>query len=388
MAIPRYRSAEVWPLLSAGFRPFFLVAGLWAVIAMAGWLLVLQEIIEIPTAFTPVTWHSHELLFGYVAATIAGFLLTAIPNWTGRMPLQGWPLGSLVLLWMAGRIAVVFSAWTGPVVAAAADISFLVAFAMVIGREIVAGRNWRNLPVVAAVSLLAVANALIHAGTLGGTAWEVVGMRLALAIVIMLISLVGGRIIPSFTANWLRRRQAKTLPSPFGSFDQATLAISAAALAIWVAAGLNLLAGTALILAALAQAVRLVRWRGADTRSEPLLWILHLGYAWLPLGFALLGLTLWVPSIGTSAIHAFTAGAMGTMTLAVMTRASLGHSKRELTAGNGTTAIYLLALLAGLSRVIASAFGAYAALILLAAVAWIAAFTLFIALYLPLYVRR
>jgi uncharacterized protein involved in response to NO len=389
MAIPRYRSAEAWPLLSAGFRPFFLAAGLWACLSMAVWILMLRGVVELPSVFGPVAWHFHELLFGFVAAAIAGFLLTAIPNWTGRLPLQGWPLGSLVLLWMLGRAAVACSALVGPLLATLADLAFLVVFAAVVGREIVAGRNWRNLPVLVALALLIAANAMIHAGAFDDPDWEAAGKRLAVSVAVMLISLIGGRIIPSFTTNWLRKRDADSLPAAFGHFDRATLAITILALAAWVIADLNDVSGAVLIVAAAAHAFRLARWRGDATTREPLLWILHLGYAWLPAGLLLLGSAAWMPSLATTALHALTVGAMGTMILAVMTRASLGHTKRALTAGHGTLAVYVLILAAAVARVVAPFLGTgYAPALDLAGSAWIAAFALFVALYLPLYVRR
>ena len=389
MAIPRYKSTEAWPPLSAGFRPFFLAAGLWACVSMALWIAILMGVVDLPTAFGPVAWHYHELLFGFVAAAIAGFLLTAIPNWTGRLPLQGWPLGILVLLWAFGRIAVAYSAWIGPALAMAVDLSFLIVFAAVIGREIVAGRNWRNLPVLAAVSLLIAANAMIHAGAFENATLEDAGKRLSVSIVVMLISLIGGRIIPSFTTNWLRRRQVDDLPVPFDRFDGATLGISVAALAIWTVVDLNVFSGAALIIAAGVHGVRLVRWRGMATVAEPLLWILHIGYAWLPIGLFLLGAAAWMPSLAAVSIHALTLGGMGTMILAVMTRASLGHSKREMTAGNGTLAVYVLVLLSAVLRLAAPFLdGGHALALDLAGGAWIAAFALFVVLYGPLYVRR
>ena len=164
--------------------------------------------------------------------------------------------------------------------------------------------------------------------------------------------------------------------------------MSALALAGWVILGPDPVSGGALILAAVAHAVRLARWQGGATRAEPLLWILHLGYAWLPIGLFLLGCTAWIPSLGTSALHALTAGAMGTMILAVMTRATLGHTNRELTADWGTLAVYVLILLATVARIVAPFLGTdYMLALGIAGVAWIAAFALFVALYLPLFVR-
>jgi uncharacterized protein involved in response to NO len=389
MVIPRYRSTDTPTLFSAGFRPFFLAAGLWACMSMLVWVLMLRGAVELPTAFDPVTWHFHELLFGFVAAAIGGFLLTAIPNWTGRLPLQGWPLATLALLWLAGRVAVSVSALTGIAVAAAIDLAFLATLLAVVLREIVAGRNWRNLPVTIALALLVVANALIHAGMADDFAWTEVGKRLAIAVVVMLISLIGGRIVPSFTANWLRRRQSPALPVAFNGFDKGTLGLSAVALASWIVFDLTVATGLLLIAAALAHTVRLVRWRGDATTAEPLLWILHVAYAWIPIGLALLGIAAWMPSLATTALHALTAGAMGTMILAVMTRATLGHSGRALSAGKGTLAVYLFVLIATLARIIAPFLDAgYSPALDLAGTAWIAAFALFVALYLPLYVRR
>lgn len=356
---------------------------------MLVWVLMLRGAVELPTAFDPITWHYHELLFGFVAAAIAGFLLTAIPNWTGRLPLQGGPLATLVSLWVIGRAAIAMSAWTGPYVAAVADIAFLAALFAVVVREIVAGRNWRNLPILIALASLNTANVLIHMGASADMDWTDVGKRLAIATVILLISLIGGRIIPSFTTNWLRRRNAASFPAAFGLFDKATMALSLLAFAGWVVFDLTPTMGALLVVAAIAHAIRLFRWRGLATLPEPLVWILHVAYAWVPIGLALLGLSAWMPDLATTAIHALTAGAIGTMILAVMTRASLGHSKRELTAGMGTVAVYLLVLIAATVRIAAPFLETgYSAALDLAGGAWVAAFALFVALYLPLYIRR
>jgi uncharacterized protein involved in response to NO len=355
---------------------------------MGVWIPLLAGGISLPSAFDPVTWHFHELLFGFVGAAMAGFLLTAIPNWTGRLPLEGWPLAALVLLWAAGRAAVAFGAALG-MAAAVIDVSFLAVFGAIVAREIIAGRNWRNAPVVAAITLLVVANAMLHAGVLGIGPTGDAGKRLAISVVVMLISLIGGRIIPSFTGNWLRRRGSEALPAPFDRSDKAALAMSVLALSMWVILDLNAATGVVLILAALAHALRLARWRGAATRSEPLLWILHFGYAWVPVGLGLLGTSAWKADLTTSAIHGLTVGAMGTMILAVMTRASLGHTGAPLTADRGTVIVYLLVLIAAVLRMAAPVFPAiYMPLLDAAAAAWIAGFALFTVLYLPRYVRK
>jgi uncharacterized protein involved in response to NO len=376
--IPRYRPFEGPALLRQGFRPFFLGAGLWALAAMTLWVAALQGYVALPTAFGPVAWHVHEMLFGFVVAAIAGFLLTAIPNWTGRMPLQGLPLALLVVVWLAGRLAVFGSEAIGAGTAAVLDLAFLALLLGVVLREILAGRNWRNLPMPVALAGLLAANALTHADAVGIAATGPLGQRLGIGIVILLISLVGGRIIPSFTLNWLKNRGEARLPARFGAPDRVALGLLAAALAAWVVAPESRVAGAAMIGAGLA-ALSLARWCGHLTLVEPLVWSLHLGYVWVPIGLLLTGLSVLVPDMPQIAgLHALTAGAMGGMTLAVMTRATLGHTGRPLIADRWTAAAYLLVAAAAALRVAApfSADG-YLALLWAAGLAWCAAFGLF-----------
>ena len=224
--IPRYRPFHGPALLRQGFRPFFLGAGVWALAAMLLWIGALQGYLTLPTAFDPVGWHAHEMIFGFVAAAVAGFLLTAIPNWTGRMPLQGIPLGLLFAVWLAGRLAVCGSAWIGAAVAAALDLSFLGLLLGVVLREILAGRNWRNLPMPIALGGLLAANALTHADAVGIAATGPLGQRLGIGIAILLIGLIGGRVIPSFTQNWLKKRGDTRLPARFGALDRMALGVA------------------------------------------------------------------------------------------------------------------------------------------------------------------
>jgi uncharacterized protein involved in response to NO len=383
-AIPRYRPQAGPALLSAGFRPFFLAAALWASFAVPIWLVLFAGLGQIPTAFAPLVWHAHELTFGFGAATVAGFLLTAIPNWTGRLPLQGGPLVLLVSLWAMGRVAVLFSASVGAASAAALDLAFPALFLVVVAREIIAGRNWRNLPALAALALLLLGNLLVHLEPLGVVETAALGNRLGVATLLMLIAFIGGRIVPSFTRNWLAKQRPEAKPpAPFGSADRVALAVTGLALAVWVSAPESAVAPWMEIAAGVALSIRLARWRGAATLHEPLLWILHAGYGWLSLGFLLLGLDGLLPLLPrTTALHALTVGAIGTMTLAVMTRASLGHTGRPLTAGAGTTAIYFFVTLAAVLRLIAPLAGSkYLLTLSLAGTAWSAAFGLFVLLY-------
>jgi uncharacterized protein involved in response to NO len=337
----------------------------------------------LPTAFDPVDWHVHEMLFGFVIAAIAGFLLTAIPNWTGRMPLQGVPLAVLVGAWLAGRLAVGASAWIGAGIAAVLDLAFLTLLLGVVLREILVGRNWRNLPMPVVLGGLLVANALTHADAVGLAATGQLGQRLGIGIVILLISLVGGRIIPSFTLNWLKKRGELNLPASFGALDRGALGLAAAALAIWVVTPETPVGGAALIAAGVASLVRLARWRGHRTLAEPLVWSLHLGFVWVPIGFLLIGFSIFLPDVPPAAgLHALTAGAMGGMTLAVMTRATLGHTGRLLTADRWTAAVYILVAAAAVVRVAAPVSAdAYLPLLWASGLAWSTAFGLFVAHY-------
>lgn len=371
-------------LFSYGFRPFFLGGAVWSVACIVLWIPQFMGHFALRTAYAPLDWHIHEMLYGYVAAVVAGFLLTAVPNWTGRMPICGAPLMALGALWLLGRIAILASAQIGLPLAALIDLAFLVTLALVAAREIIVGRNWRNLRVLVLIGILIAGNVVFHVEVyLTGSADY--GIRIGIGAIIMLISLVGGRIVPSFTHNWLARREPGRMPVPFSRFDIVTIAVGFIALALWVALSNNRITGTALILAAILQVVRLVRWAGDRTVSDRLVLVLHVGYAFVPLGFALLGASILFPVvIPTSvSIHAWTAGAFGLMTLAVMTRATLGHTGNALIAGKGTQVIYLLVLCSALLRICAGFVGSMLVMEG-AALAWVLAFGGFVVIYGPL----
>jgi uncharacterized protein involved in response to NO len=383
-AIPRYRPQAGPAVLSAGFRLFFLLAAAWAALAIPLWIAFFAGMAELPSMLAPAIWHVHEMVFGYGAATVAGFMLTAIPNWTGRMPLQGAPLALLALLWLLGRIGILVSSIIGAPGAAVLDLAFPALFLAVVAREIAAGRNWRNLPMLGALSLLLLGNLLVHLEAVGVAGTAAVGNRLGVATLLMLIGFVGGRIVPSFTRNWLAREvPGSGLPAAFGWIDRTALAATGIALVAWVLAPDAAVAAALELAAAIAVAARLLRWRGPATLREPLVWVLHLAYGWLALGFLLLALgTIATPLPQTAALHALTVGAVGTMTLAVMTRTSLGHTGRPLIAGRGTTAIYVLVTSAALLRLLAPLASAHYVLVLsLAGAAWSGSFGLFVMLY-------
>ncbi|MCP5364026.1 MAG: NnrS family protein [Hyphomicrobiales bacterium] len=388
-AIPRLRSARGPAILAYGFRPFFLLSGFSALAIIILWLFSFEGTLELPTAFAPISWHTHEMLFGFVGAAIAGFLLTAVPNWTGRLPLNGGPLLGLVVLWLAGRMAVYYSAVIGAEVTALIDLSFFAVLFVVIVREITAGRNWRNLPIAIAVALLVVANGAFHVEAMGLAVSAEIGWRLGIAVVTLLLALIGGRIVPSFTRNWLDKHGTKTLPAPLGRFDMITLVLTLVAMVFWTIVPDVKLTSLLLLLAAGMNAVRLGRWQGYRTAAEPLVLILHVAYAWLPVGLGLLALQPWWPAVNaTAGIHALTVGAMATMILAVMTRASLGHTGRSLHAGAAITAIYVLITIAALFRVGSALISGWStALLHVSTLAWAGSFICFLVIYSPILLR-
>lgn len=379
-------------LLTYGFRPFFFGAGLWAVLAMGLWIPMLSGYLALPTAFDPVSWHAHAFLFGYLGAVIAGFLLTAVPNWTGRLPIVGWPLGGLAVLWLLGRLAVSVSEGVSPLLVALADLAFPVALALVLAREIIAGRNWRNLIVLAMLTVFTLGNAVFHwEAAQGGMPAQGMGLRIALGAAIMMIGVIGGRVVPSFTRNWLVKRGAGRLPAPpMQRFDKLALLVLLGALILWVLWPAARITGVALSVAGLVHLLRMARWAGDRTGAEPLVWVLHAGYAFVPLGALGLGAALlWPGVVGLAAAqHLWMAGAVGVMTLAVMTRATLGHSGQVLTAGRGTQAIYALMILSVVARLAAGVMPAQAgALHMLAGAGWLGAFGLFAVIYGGLHLR-
>jgi uncharacterized protein involved in response to NO len=382
------RSATAHVLLSYGFRPFFLLAGLYAALAVPLWALALMRGWALGAGGNALGWHAHEMIFGYLPAVLAGFLLTAVPNWTARPPLRGPALGLLVALWLVGRLAMLCPSTSA--LLRGADCLFLIALAGVVWNEILRGGNRRNVPVCVLVSLLALGNVAYHFGP----AWGLLdrsGQRLGLAVATLLMSLIGGRIIPAFTTNWMKQRGIAPAPTPFDNFDRLVLAVTLLALAGWVVAPLAPALGGLLLLAGGLHAFRLARWGGWRTLAEPLVTILHVAYAWLPLALLLMGLAVLRPQrIGpTQALHALTAGAIAHLTLAVMTRATLGHTGNALTAGPATVAIYALVFAGAVLRLVLPLTALpYAPAMALAGGLWSAGFLLFVAVYGPLLLRE
>lgn len=382
-AIPRLRSYGGPALLSYGFRPFFFFGAVYAALAVAIWLPFLHGILVVPTAFSPRDWHVHEMLYGYVPAIVTGFLLTAIPNWTGQLPLQGRPLGGLVIVWALGRLAVALSDPLGWRAAAMADASYLFLLAGLTAREIIGGRNWRNLKVLGPVLILGLGNAAFHIeAQRGGADYSI---RIGVAAVLALLMLVGGRVVPSFTHNALKRGGHARMPASFGAFDVASMLISIAALAVWTVAPFGRATSAALITAGVLQGARLARWKGASAFRDRLVFVLHAAYTFVPLGFLLAGCAAIDLLPVTAGLHAWMVGAVGLMTLAVMTRASLGHTGRQLRASAATQALYVMVIFAAFARLGAALEIRWGAVLLwAAALAWSAGFAGFAVVYGPM----
>ena len=358
---------------------------------MGLWVLTLVGVFTPITRMDAVSWHAHAFLFGYLGAIIAGFLLTAVPNWTGRLPVVGWQLGGLVALWLAGRLAILIALYLPTGVAAGIDLAFPIVLGAVLLREILVGKNWSNLVVLALLALFTFANLLFHFDVVNGeVAAKGLGLRLGLAAAIGMIAFIGGRIVPSFTRNWLVKRGGTTPPAPpMQRFDKLTLLITAAFLVLWVLRPDSLPSGIAMILFAVLHTVRLVRWKGYLTGAEPLVWILHVAYAMLPLGAAAIGLANLRPDLmgQAAAQHLWMVGALGLMTLAVMTRATLGHTGQALHADGSTVAIYSAMIGSMVVRLFADALPANLGYEISASL-WIAAFLGFAVIYGRLLTRR
>jgi uncharacterized protein involved in response to NO len=376
---------------SFAFRPFFFCGALFAALAVPAWALVFTGNARLG-AGDPLRWHAHEMIFGYLGAIIAGFALTAIPNWTGRLPVSGARLAALLALWLVGRLGAVLLALGAidPLIGLVLEMLYWIALVFAAAREIVVGNNRRNLPVVLLIGLFGLADFISFLPD-----WTsidpLIGARFALAVAAVLISLIGGRIVPSFTRNWLLKMKGAPLPAPFGTMDKLAVAATVLAMLDWTYAPDRVHAGMLLGLAGVLQLARLARWQGWRTFAEPLVVVLHVGYGWLVLAFFALAVSALAPDwmAPSPALHVLTAGAIGSMTLAVMTRATLGHTGHDLTADGATRAIYILASLGAVIRVAAGWLPAgYAETAATGGAVWSAAFLIYVLKYGPYLFHR
>jgi uncharacterized protein involved in response to NO len=374
-------------VLGYGFRPFFLLAALYAPAAVLAWLLVLIGVLPDPDYMGGSLLHGHEMVFGFVVAGVLGFLTTALPNFAGAAPITGRPLALLAGAWLAGRLALRAADLLPPVLVAGADLALVPVALVLLLRSLPRPMNRRMFVFLGLFAVFGAANALTHVEALGWTRdTATVGVILGIDATAVLIALIGGRIIPAFTANALRAAGELRLPWSFPLLDAAAIGMTVTVALATLILGDGPIVGAAALLAGIANAVRLSFWRGWLTVRTPILFVLHVGYGWLAAALLLkaaaeLGGTI-PPSI---AVHALTVGCFGTMMMAVMSRAALGHTGRPLVAHPLTVTAYVLVSSAALLRVAAGLLPDFQiAWLTAAAASWIAAFALFLTVYAPI----
>jgi len=377
-------------LFAYGFRPFFWGAGAYAVVAIAAWSWMLAGATR-PFGIHPtMLWHGHEMLFGFVGAAIAGFLLTAVPSWTGARGFGGLPLVLLAALWLAGRMAFAGLGSLPFAIVAIPELLFLPALAALVAPPLIRSRN-RNTPLLFVLLAIWLADVYFLLALRGNDLMAARhALLLAIDVVLLLVTVVGGRIVPAFTASGLRQAGIAAQMKGRALLDRATIAAMVAVVAVDLLRPWQSLAGWVAAFAALLHAARLAGWQGHRGLRMPLVWCLHLAYAWIPLGFALKAVHLLAGGAWSGHwLHGLTIGAAAAMVLAVMTRASLGHTGRPLVAAAPTAAAYLLLSAAALVRVLAPALpGAnYLWTVILAGLLWLAAFALFLVVYTPILFR-
>jgi uncharacterized protein involved in response to NO len=343
------RAGSRIPLAAKGFRPFFLLAGTFATLLLPLWLLSLVGIFHPEGYFNPTYWHAHEMVFGFASAVIAGFLLTAVGNWTSRETLVGVPLLLLGLLWLLARVALITASIWPLWLPAVIDLSFLPALAIGLARPIVASRKWQQLPIVALLGALFTANLSMHMDVLGFLPdWQRRGSLVAVDVVILFILVIAGRVFPMFTRNGTGVKTIRSIPMLDALAIAAMLAVTVLEAVEGAPDSMGYVAGVASLLCA----ARAWHWGARHTLRVPLLWILHVGYAWIPIGLALRAFAAFEgrvpPVLGT---HALTVGAIGCLTLGMMSRVGLGHSGRPMVAPKAIVGAFALITMAALVRV-------------------------------------
>jgi len=379
-------SARPWPIAAKGFRPFFLLAALFATLLVPLWLLVIDGRLQVGRYFDPIYWHAHEMVFGFAVAVIAGFLLTAVGNWTKRETAVGLPLLALAGLWVAGRVAMTGPQLVPPWLTAMTDLAFLPVLMVVVARPLIATRNTKNLVLLAILAALFLANLVVHLDVLGVLpGWRRRGCLLGIDVIVLVILVISGRTFPMFTRNGTGVETIASSPR----LDQLTIASMAVLVVLdAVVPELVVTAAWAAVVGVLAL-VRSWRWGARHTLRSPLLWVLHVGYLWLPIGLVLRAVAAGTGAVSPQiATHALTVGAIGSLTLGMMARVALGHSGRLLAASRPIVVAFALSLLAAVVRVGAPLLGSdrYRITVVLAGALWTAAFALYLVVYVPILV--
>ncbi len=377
-------------LFNFPFRLFFLLTGLYGVVTVGAWMSYLFGGLALPLGWSSLHWHAHEMLFGLTSAAIAGFLLTAMCNWTGAPPLRGSALLGLACLWLAGRVMMWTASWWPAGWVAVVDLLFLPWMAIYVARVLLAHGNKRNLIMVAILLLLTLANGMMHAGFMTGSGfWLTLGQLTAFNLITLMMVVIGGRIIPLFTINWLRNNGGDIAAvAPSARLDRVTLITTALLVpADWLI-GFPWITGFLAAVAGVLHGARLATWGGWKTGREPLLWILHLGYVWIVVALLLKGAAAFNLVAASVWQHALGVGAMGTLILGIMTRVALGHTGRSLALPPFGVLIYLAITLGALSRVLTAVHVMdYRVGLSIAAIGWTLAFSLFVLIYWPILSR-
>ncbi len=377
-------------LFNFPFRLFFLLTGLYGVVTVGAWMSYLFGGLALPLGWSSVHWHAHEMLFGLTSAAIAGFLLTAMCNWTGAPPLRGSALVGLACLWLAGRVMMWTASWWPAGWVAVVDLLFLPWMAIYVARVLLAHGNKRNLIMVAILLLLTLANGMMHAGFMTGSGfWLTLGQLTAFNLITLMMVVIGGRIIPLFTINWLRNNGGDIAAvAPSARLDRVTLITTALLVpADWLI-GFPWITGFLAAVAGVLHGARLATWGGWKTGREPLLWILHLGYVWIVVALLLKGAAAFNLVAASVWQHTLGVGAMGTLILGIMTRVALGHTGRSLALPPFGVLIYLAITLGALSRVLTAVHVMdYRVGLSIAAIGWTLAFSLFVLIYWPILSR-
>ncbi|MDC1287220.1 NnrS family protein [Gammaproteobacteria bacterium] len=377
-----------WPaILGYGFRPFFLLAGIHAAIAIPLWLVSLLGHGSYRSPLLPLAWHAHEMLFGFILATVAGFLLTAVPSWTGQRGYAGAPLLGLTMLWIAGRLVTSLPLGLPALTIALIDLTFIPVLALTILPALIRSGNLRNSVFIAMLAALFTAN--LHFHLAGATSVE--PLLLAINVILLMVAMVGGRILPAFTSSGLKQQGIDVKIRRYPPLDIAALMATFSIIVIDIFFQGTTLAALAATLAAALLALRLARWQGHRSFKDPIIWVLHIAYAWLPVGLALKAAWLFgAPIPDTSWLHALTTGAFSTMILAVMSRVALGHTGRELAAPRLIVIAYYLITIAALLRVFGPMLYAQAwqFWMIASGLSWSSAFILFILVYAPILCRQ
>jgi len=369
---PGARSA----LFALGFRPFYLLAAAFAAVSVPLWVAA-QAGWPVP-ARVDMLWHMHEMVYGFAVAVIVGFLYTAGYNWTRLWTPRGWRLAAIAGVWLAGRAAMLAAP---PLAAAAVDAIFLPLAALPLYRVLKQSGNRRNMFLVALLGLLALSNLLYHAATLGWLPLDPLApVHAAIVLIVAIEAVIGGRVIPMFTANGA----PGTRPVQDARVDRTALFLTVLAGAAWTAGLAAPFTAALAMAAAVAQALRLAGWKPWRTLRNPLLWILHLSYAWIPLGFLALALAQYGIVTPSAALHLLTVGSLAGLVIGMITRTALGHTGRPLKAGRAETLMYVLAQGAVLARFAAAlAPAARMPWLVLATVCWSGCFLAYLAVYLP-----